>query len=232
MLLSSKIIKQVYTELEDIPVYPRSALGQEKSDTHLLIKAKEKEIDAVLKSAHIQADKLLKESEKRIAAMEQEAYDKGYLKGKEDGWHAGKNEADKIYESARKVLQQAEDIRQKVFRNTEEELVELAIEIAEKLVCRQLDLNPDTVMDIARSAYLQVMDCQQVIIYVAPEQVEILEARKQEIGTQLYSTKRLQIIGDPNIKSGGCRVETEQGYIDATVPAMLKQLESVIKGNV
>jgi len=232
MLLSSKVIKQVPPELEDMPLYPKSYLPrkEQKDDHYLLIEQKEKEIDAVLKNAQVQADKLIKESQERASIIEEEAYQRGYLKGKEDGWQVGNSEARKISEAAKKVLEQAEDIRKQVYKNTEEELIGLAVEIAEKLICRQLETNTDTIMDIVQSVYNEAVDCQQVIIYTAPEAVEILEARKEEIGIQLYSTKRVQIISDPNITDGGCRVETEQGIIDATVPAMLEELKSVLKG--
>lgn len=232
MLLSSRIIKQVNKELEDIPLYPRELFNERAVEEHLVIAKTEEEIRDLLENARLKADRLLQESQKEIAHIEEEAYQKGYARGKETGWQEGKSQALEIYEKAKKVLQQAEDIRRQMFHNTEEELISLAVEIAEKLVCNQLNAHADAIMDIAQSVILQAVDCQQVVIYVAPQEAAKLESRKEEISTQLYSAKRVQIISDPNIRNGGCRIETEQGVIDATVEAMLSELKSVLKGGI
>ena len=232
MQLSSRIIKQVNKELEDIPLYPREIFSEREVEEHLVIAQTEAEIEDLLENARQKADRLLQESQKEIARMEAEAYRKGYAQGKESGWQEGQSQALEIYEKAKKVLQQAEDIRRQMFHNTEAELISLAVDIAEKLVCNQLNAHADAIMDIAQTVILQAVDCQQVVIYVAPEEAAKLEARKEEISTQLYSAKRVQIISDPNIKNGGCRIETEQGVIDATVEAMLSELKSVLKGGI
>jgi flagellar assembly protein FliH len=234
MLLSSNVIKQVSSELEDCPVYARIGFKGEGYEKHspLKLESLKREADLILINARSEAENLLQETNNRISIIEQETYERGYKKGEQDARHTAKRAQAEFHESTRKVLQQVEEIREKIYRDTENELVQLAVDIAEKLVCRQLDINPETVVDIAKAACMQAKDCKQVIIYVEPAQIENIKARQAEIASQLYTTKRLKIIADSNIKSGGCRIETEQGYIDATVATMLKQLETVIREKV
>lgn len=234
MLLSSNVIKQVSSEMEDCPVYARIGFRGEGHERYLRLELEslQKEADVILINARSKADNLLQETNSRISIIEQETYENGYRKGEQDARHTAKRAQDEFCASTQKVLQQLEGLREKIYQDTEAELVQLAIDIAEKLVCRQLDINPDTIVDIAKAACIQAKECKQVIIYVEPQQIENIKARQAEIASQLYRTKRVTIIADSNIGSGGCRIETETGYIDATIATMLEQLAVVIKEKV
>jgi len=188
-----------------------------------------KEAELILEKARNEAEKLLAATNDRIQNAERDAYQKGYKKGEEEAWQAQKEAQEDYYQSTRQVLQEVNELRQKIYKYTEVEILALSIDIAEKLVCRQLELKPETIVDIARAACIQAKECEMVIIYVAPEQVETLRSRNDEFSSQLYRNKRLEFIADPTIKSGGCRIETEQGYIDATIETMLKQLNTIIR---
>jgi len=186
------------------------------------------EADLILEQARFKAEKVLAEANHRLIAIERDAYERGHEKGEEDAMQAHKKAQEDFHQSTQEVLQQVNELRQKIYKYTEVEILALSIDIAEKLVFRQLEIKPETIVDIARAACLQAKECEMVIIYAAPEQVETLKAKQDEFSTQLYRSKRLEFIADPTIKSGGCRIETEQGYIDATIKTMLKQLNSLI----
>jgi len=188
-----------------------------------------KEAELILEKARNEAEKLLAATNDRIQNAERDAYQKGYKKGEEEAWQAQKEAQEDYHQLTRQVLQEVNELRQKIYKYTEVEILALSIDIAEKLVCRQLELKPETIVDIARAACIQAKECEMVIIYVAPEQVETLRSRNDEFSSQLYRNKRLEFIADPTIKSGGCRIETEQGYIDATIETMLKQLNTIIR---
>ncbi|MBZ4686937.1 MAG: flagellar assembly protein FliH [Clostridia bacterium] len=232
MPLSSKVIKQVYDVLEKTAVHTRNVVLEENVEDHTLIKKAKHEADEILKKARLEADKLLEKTQSTISSLEQKAYEEGYEKGYQDGWQSVKKEAEKIYESASEVLRQAEEIKKKIYSETEEELIDLAIDMAEKLVCRQLDLVPETIVDIARAACQQKRESQKFVIYVNPSHLEILRTRKQDIISELDSPANIQIIADSNLEPAGCRVETEQGYIDGTLQTMLEKLGLAIKDDI
>jgi flagellar assembly protein FliH len=242
MLLSHKVIKQVGSEMEDWPIHPRFCFTAEEEtekyypvkdytqEADVILKNAHSEAEELLKSAHSEAEKLLTDTKNTILSIEQEAYNKGFEQGEQDARLVNQKARDDFYTSTREVLQQIKEIREKMYRDTEKELVELAVDIAEKLVFRQLELDPGTVIDIAKAACTQAKECELVIIYIKPDQFESIKARKDEVISQLYKTKRFEFVADPTIESGGCRIETEQGYIDATIETMLKHLNTIIKG--
>jgi len=234
MPLSSRVIKQVSREMENRAIHAKISFAQQaamdlEEEINITNTEVSKEAELILEKARNEAEKLLAATNDRIQNAERDAYQKGYKKGEEEAWQAQKEAQEDYYQSTRQVLQEVNELRQKIYKYTEVEILALSIDIAEKLVCRQLELKPETIVDIARAACIQAKECEMVIIYVAPEQVETLRSRNDEFSSQLYRNKRLEFIADPTIKSGGCRIETEQGYIDATIETMLKQLNTIIR---
>jgi flagellar assembly protein FliH len=238
MLLSSNVIKQVSRELENCSVYPKTRLKAVEQENPVPISADPEnvkqesvktEAELILINAQSEADELLQQTYNRISVIEKEAYEQGYQKGVQDARQTEEKAQAKFFNATKKILQEIEEIQENIYQDTEEELVDLAVSIAEKLVCRQLDIKPETIVDIAKAACSQARDCKDVILYVSSEQLENIKPRQGEIGAQLYKTEHFAIIADPNIKSGGCRIETEQGYIDASRVAMSERLGKVIK---
>jgi len=235
MLLSSNVIKQVSCELDHYSIHPKTELKVHKQEKPkpvcIDLDSIKKEADVILMNAQTEAENLLQQAHDQIAAIEEEAYQQGFQKGRQDAQKAAEKTQAELCKTTSIILGEIKEIRESVYRDTEEDLVELAVNIAEKLVCRQLDIKPETIVDIAKAACHQARRCREVILYVAAEQLEDIKASQDEIAAQLYAARHFAIIADPNIKPGGCRIETEQGCIDASLETMLEQLEHIVKGD-
>lgn len=234
MPLSSRVIKQVNYDMEKWPVQAKTNFARPQNqggaeEVNLYPDNTTEEAQLILENARDEAEKLLAEAGERVREIEQGAYHKGFMTGEEEARQAHKQDQEKFHTATLQVLHELNELHQKLYQNTEVEILALAIDIAEKLVCSQLELKPETIVDIARAACIQAKECEMVIIYAAPDQVEMLRSRQNEFSTQLYRNKRLEFIADPALKTGGCRIETEQGYIDATIETMLKQLNTIIR---
>ncbi|NLG33676.1 MAG: hypothetical protein GX550_09165 [Syntrophomonadaceae bacterium] len=232
MMSSSKVIKSVHDQLENYALRPRLVVEPEFPADHRIIKQAEEEAKKIVAKAQEEANRILQESQKKIWTIEQESYEKSYKRAQQDVWQEVKERTEMTYEAARQVLVQAEEIRQQIYQETESEIIDLVVKIAEKIVCKQLDLVPETIVDIVRLACEQQREAKNFMIYVHPDQVDMLRMRRKELVTRLNAPSRVQIIGDGNLKQGECRVETEQGHVDATLGAMLEQLGLAIKGSI
>lgn len=235
MRLSSNVIKQVSCELEHCSVYPnkgarvKEPVQQTPIPVTVDLDHIHNEAEQILKNARAEAESILQQAYDRAAEIEKEAFRKGYMKGEQDAAQAGEKARREFQEAAGKILQEIEEIKENIYRDMEGELAELAVAIAEKLVARQLDIKPETVLDIVKAACIQARDCEQVILYVPAEQMDLIKPVQEEIGAILYKTEHFAIIADPDIRSGGCRIETEKGYIDARRETMMEQLTVIFK---
>lgn len=233
MLLSSNVIKKVSCELENCSVYPkmgsRVKVKEEIVTEPVDLESIKRQADTIISNAQAKAEMLLREASDRVLLIEKEAYEKGYQKGEQDAHQAEAKARSDFNAAIKKKVHEIEQTQANIYRDTEEELVELAMSIAEKLVCRQLDIMPETIADIAKVACNEARDCKEIVLHVPTEQLEIIEALQSEIRKELYKTEHFAVIADPNIKSGGCWIETEQGYIDARLATMSEHLGRVLK---
>ena len=161
MLLSSNVIKQVGSEMENCSVYPRIGFREEEPEKPVpnQLEIVKKEAKKILITARTQAASLLEETNSRIITIEKETYTRGYQKGELDALRAKKEVQEEFSISTRKILKELEEIRENIYRDTEEEIVKLVVAIAEKIVGRQLDLHPETIADMAKTACSQAQDC-------------------------------------------------------------------------
>jgi flagellar biosynthesis/type III secretory pathway protein FliH len=58
---------------------------------------------------------------------------------------------------------------------------------------------------------------EQVVLYVNPAEVDLVQQNREELLQSLSPAATLHIIGDAGIERGGCRVETEDRKIEATL---------------
>jgi len=183
--------------------------------------------EEIIQKARATAEKITEEAREqaRLQAqvMAQEAREEGFQAGYQDGYQSALAEAGQkaraIREEAVKVLKQVRQIWRNTLDSMEEEIVLLAREIAEKILTTQLTLNPEMVPAIVRESLRSARNKEQVVLYVNPGQIDLAFEHRQELQQVLLPEAALHIIADADVEPGGCRVETEDSKIDATLPA-------------
>lgn len=220
-----------------------SAENKEKGhDNRPLEVEEEKEIhtrqaaEKIIREAHQTAERIMKETkEKAVLQLEKEAQkarEEGFQKGYQDGYKAALEEAEKeagtIRHEAKQVLVQAKDIWRSSLDSMEDEIVLLAREIAEKILSVQLTLDPEIMLAIVRESLKLARNKDQVIIYVNPDQVSLVQEHRQELLQALPPEAVLHIIADADIEPGGCRVESKDSKIDATLASRWKAIIDVL----
>ncbi|GFN24149.1 FliH/SctL family protein [Thermanaeromonas sp. C210] len=195
---------------------------------------------ALLEDARREADLILQaareEAEELKARAREEGYRAGWEEGRKAGFRAGAAEAEALREEAEglrrqagKVLEEARAAYRDTLRAAEEDILGLALEVAAKIIRRQVELAPEVVLDITRSALQRVAEGQIYTIYAAPADADFLRQRREELLQDMSAGARLQIVADEALQPGGFRVETENGFIDATVESQLEEVRRLLR---
>ncbi|MCD5406704.1 MAG: hypothetical protein LRZ99_03310 [Desulfotomaculum sp.] len=182
--------------------------------------------EAIIKLAKEQADDLIAIARTEGAEIKDMAEKQGYQSGLERAETA----ATEIRQQAQAVLHQAEIVRRETLAEMESEIISLAVEIAEKVLGTQLELDQDLIIKAALTAIKLVKERERVTFYVNPDDIGIYIAHKQELEKVLSERALLTFTADANIKPGGCLVDTEQGLVDATIDERWKQVLQAVKG--
>jgi len=200
-------------------------------DNDPLVKAAAARANEIVEEAQMQAQDILQQAEVKAREKMEEGYNLGFKQGYQEGLSKSEAYMNTKYEHVKQVLSQVKEIHDKACRETEEDLVRLAVAIAEKLVIRQLELSPETVVDMVREASQQFQQADQITVLIHPEDAEILKQRKLHLTDHLGEYTRLYIIGDGNMPKGTFKLESENGFIEIALKDQIEKLGMLILGD-
>lgn len=170
--------------------------------------------------------KIRAEAEVTARALQEQARKEGW----QEGIAAAREEAEQIRHQASEVLVQAQTLYHETVENMEGDLVDLAVDIAERVVLAQLAVEPRTVMAIARECIELVKNRPLVNIYVNQADYDIVTEGKVELLQGLPGKVELHVLADNGVTPGGCRIETDQGQVDATLETRWEEVLKALYG--
>lgn len=104
-------------------------------------------------------------------------------------------------------------------------IVALALEIAEKLTHKAVREDPEIVADVLEAAKHEVLDAKQIRIWLHPKDYQVLkEVRPELVKLGAEGGRIVEVCPSEDIARGGCRLETESGTVDATLPIQIEEI--------
>lgn len=175
-----------------------------------------------------------KDLQQMVQDAQQEGYEKGYQeglqKGTEDGEAKGQKAGhDKAYKETKLKLESETQSFQQIAsqllvpmqnqeRALEKIIVDMAVNFAQKLMHREIENVPQSMIAVVEHALQSLpAGAKNISVYVNPEDAEIIEEHLPE------HQRHWQVKVDKNIQRCGCRVETLESIVDYTVEERLSQ---------
>jgi len=151
----------------------------------------------------------------------QEGFDEGMDKGLKEGEKTGcERTAQKlapVLDSLRQALLQLQTLRQDTYQRIEKEVVELALAIARKVICREIAVDKEVVVCVAREALAKVEDPGRITLKLNPSDLQFIHETKYQLSDIIGNIDNITLEPEDSIQSGGCVVETDLGQIDARI---------------
>ncbi|MFH1347814.1 MAG: FliH/SctL family protein [Candidatus Margulisiibacteriota bacterium] len=177
--------------------------------------------DKDIPKAKSEAQRIVGEAMKEADAIREEA--------REAGREEGRSEASTHIEEALGTLNQAITERKKIIKDSEQEILRLAIKVAEQIIKSEVSMHRDVCLNIVAEAISRVSDREQIIIRVNRDDAEYLKRYKDRLTGMLDGVKSFSIIEDANVEAGGCVIETNLGFVDAKIETKIKSIEEFLK---
>jgi flagellar assembly protein FliH len=155
-------------------------------------------------------------------------YDEGYRKGFQEGQISEKQKIEQAFKAMQRVSEEISLLRQNLCDEAETAIVKLSLAIARKLLDREIEINPYSILSVARSALKKVVDSENIRIKVNPADLEMIENHKGEFLEQLGKNSGIRIESDGAIQPGGCVIETSFGDIDARMDRQFQLIEQAL----
>lgn len=189
----------------------------------------ESQADVYLQKVRVEAAKIVQQAEHEAAQIRQNSEQAG----KQAAEAAVERVLDEKVSKQMKTLlpalaaavQQIEDSRQAWLRHWETSATGLACEIAEKLVRRELQSQPQIALEWMQDALRMCAGTAEITIRVSPTEFETLGKQIDQLAAVFHTAGKATVIADEAISVGGCRIETEFGEIDTQLETQLKRLQ-------
>ena len=176
-------------------------------------------------AAPVNDDSLMAEHRERLAALEREAFTKGYAQGERAGLEAGGKRAEAMLRRVAQTIEELGGLRQTLIHETEREMVQLALTLARRVVHREVTLDPELAAALAHVALERLGTNTPATIRLNPEDYTIVAQDSSRWGGQTVT-----VVPDPAISRGGCLVESAFGSVDATIERQFDELSRALFG--
>ena len=101
----------------------------------------------------------------------------------------------------------------------------LITSIAERVIRRQLDRQPEIALDLIADGLSLAAGSADITLHVSPTDYENMGSQIQRLAATLARLAPSQVVADPEISAGGCRVDTKFGSIDQQIESQLHRIE-------
>lgn len=169
---------------------------------------------------------LEQEHQAKLAALERDAFTKGYAQGERAGMEAGAKRAEAMLRRVALTVEELGALRQTLANQSERQMVQLALMLARRIVHREVSLDPELVAAMAHVALKKLGTSSPATIRLNPDDYTVVARESARwTGTQVTVTP------DPSIPRGGCLVESEFGRVDATLESQFEEVTRALLGD-
>lgn len=151
-----------------------------------------------------------KEIEEECEKLRQEAKDKGFEEGSQ-AWS----------EQLANLSKEGKDLKEQM----REAIVPLAIASIKKIIGKELETRPETIVSIITESLKKLTQSKQILIQVNPADVPVIEQSRPDLKKIVEYAETFIIAPKEEVAQGGCVIETESGIINAQLDVQLAALE-------
>jgi flagellar assembly protein FliH len=157
------------------------------------------------------------EAEQNIRAAHQQGYEEGQAAVRQS--LTGQLEA--MQAKLARSIEELAGLRARYRREAEQDIVQLALAVARRILHRELTMAPDALLGLVKAALERIEAREVHHVRVAREDAAMVSHFFEQMGLP----HRIEVIADPGLERGGAILESNRGLLDASVDTQLKEIE-------
>ena len=169
------------------------------------------------KSAEDVREALSREFLARLQQERKAAFETG-MKAAQD---ASKQDVQAHYERLARTIEELAACRLRYRQETEREVVQLSLEIARRVLRRELTIDPEAILGLLRAGLDSVSLREVLEVRVHTAHADIVRAALQRMG----APAAISVVGDPHLEPGAVCVETRRGGFDASAETQIEEIQ-------
>jgi flagellar assembly protein FliH len=158
------------------------------------------------------------------AALEQAAHARGVAEGRA----RAQEELITLVHGLGEAIHEVGRFRRDMLERYQSELLDLALEVARKVVDRELEQHPEHWLQLIRDGVKRALDRDHIRIRVAGPLFHFLREHTAELRVELDGVKDFELLEDPALPATGCVVETSYGDLDLGVDSQIATIRGAL----
>lgn len=144
------------------------------------------------------------------------------------GLQEGKNLTERglvnVFRALRSASETIRNLREKVLRESEDELINLVMLVARKVITREVSQDRSILVSVVKNALEGLSVREEVIVRLNPDDYALVNSGREEYLQKELTSERLLLKADPLVAAGFCQIDTAMGTIDAGLNAQLETI--------
>jgi flagellar assembly protein FliH len=161
-----------------------------------------------------------------VERMVEEAFQRGVAEGLQ--------QAEKDFGSALhafiELCRQLDQIRETILKNSVGEMQDLVLAIAEKIIRSSVLEQDATLLATVDEALHSAVKSDEFYVYVNPEDFDTVQGKAAEFVAGLNGLNNIVVKKDSTVERGGCKVESDNCTVDATIASQFEIIREQVKG--
>jgi flagellar assembly protein FliH len=152
---------------------------------------------------------------------EQQAFAAGYRKGEAAGQEQAIGRLDPVVDQFTRTVKELSEMRRKLRRDAEQDVVKLALAIGRRIVHREMSIDREAILGVVKAALEKLEGREVDCVRVSPEDAEVVKRHLDQMGRP----GRIEVIVDNRLGRGAAVFETARGKLDASVDTQLEEIQ-------
>jgi flagellar assembly protein FliH len=178
--------------------------------------------------AREEPSRILEQAIAEAERIRERAREEGYAEGCRAGHEQGSAEISSAARALEQALRDLEALRTEVAEAVETDAIELALELAGKILVAQLEVQPELILEVIRGALGRLGGRRRVIVAVSPENLEMVRQALGELPPQGSGIEHCEVVSDERLGVGGAVVRSVEGEVDASIQTQLERAREAI----
>lgn len=164
------------------------------------------------------------------ARIEKAAFESGFRQGEKAGLESAEKKVVALMRRYTDAILEIGKLKPTLYAQVERDVVKLALEVAKKVVHREVHVDSEIVQTLIKVALSHVAAKSPVTIRLHPADYNFVLEQRTASMPPGESERDISLLADKSIERGGCFIETECGDVDARIEEEFSEVERAFFG--
>lgn len=202
----------------------QEAIDKEKE----IINRAEQSANEIIANAQKQAEDLIETAKNealgKVDEITQQAHQEGFDSGYQEGFEKITEEMQEQVISVNNFAQSTFDIKNNILKSAHKDIIQLVIEIAQKVCSKTFELDDNVLKEITQNAIQSLKEKENITIIVNPDMAEKIYSISEELKEIIPQLDSIKIIEDNSVSPDGTIVESPLSRVDSRITSQINEI--------